>query len=190
VPRPDRSRDSLVATTAVLLRRQGYAATGTAQVLAESGVTTGSLYHHFPEGKEALAEAAVDAAGAEVGRLLEGILARPKSVSDAISTWTRALGSTLAQDPRDGCPVAPVALESIHASPRLRAASARAFESWRGILAARLLRDGWSTVEAEGTATAVLCLIEGALLLARTSGDPGPLEVAAQAAARLLHAGR
>jgi TetR/AcrR family transcriptional repressor of lmrAB and yxaGH operons len=186
MPRPDRSRDALVGTAVRLLRRQGFAATGLAQIRSESGATTGSLYHHFPDGKEELAVAAIDAAAAEVTTALRAILDRSDDVPAAVGRWTRALASTLAADPRDGCPVAPVALESIHGSPRLREASARAFESWRRLLSDRLRRDGWSTVEADRDATAVLALIEGALLLARTSGDAGPLAAAADAVARLL----
>ena len=63
----DRQRDTradLVLTMARLLRDQGYTATGRAQLLAQSSVSNGSLYHHFPGGMEQLAEAALEASGA------------------------------------------------------------------------------------------------------------------------------
>jgi TetR/AcrR family transcriptional repressor of lmrAB and yxaGH operons len=186
VPRRDRSRAALVETAGALLRRQGYAATGLAQVLAESGATTGSLYHHFPDGKEALAEAAIDAAAEQVARTLQAVLDRPGDLATAVGRWGKGLAAALAADPRDGCPVAPVALESIHGSVRLRAAAARAFASWRTVLAQRLVRDGWSTVDAERDATTVLALIEGSLLLARTAGDGAPLHDLTAATERLL----
>jgi len=50
-----------------LLRDQGYTATGRAQLLAESGVSNGSLYHHFPGGMEELA--------ADLGRLARSNMA-------------------------------------------------------------------------------------------------------------------
>ncbi|HEY9306026.1 MAG TPA: helix-turn-helix domain-containing protein, partial [Mycobacterium sp.] len=55
MPRPDRSRAALIDTAATLFRRQGYAATGLTQILEEAGVKPGSLYHHFPQGKQQLA---------------------------------------------------------------------------------------------------------------------------------------
>jgi len=39
-------------TAATLFRRQGYAATGLNQILDEASVKAGSLYHHFPQGKQ------------------------------------------------------------------------------------------------------------------------------------------
>ena len=68
--RTDDSRTELVRTMARLLRDQGFTATGLAQVLAESGVSNGSLYHHFPGGKEDLAEAALEASGQAVASAL------------------------------------------------------------------------------------------------------------------------
>ena len=53
-----------------LLRDQGYAATGRAELLTKSGISNGSLYHHFPGGMEELAEAALQASGEEVAAAL------------------------------------------------------------------------------------------------------------------------
>src|SRR3954451_7511259 len=149
-----------------LLRRQGYADTGLKQVLAESGLTTGSLYHHFPGGKQELAEAALTASGRSVGAALAHLLDTSATCADAIVAWTDAMVAALAADPRDGCPVMPVAVESVHASDPLRRAAATAFRQWRDLLADRLGREG--APDAGGTATAVVALLEGALLLART----------------------
>ena len=68
------TRADLVQTMARLLRDQGYTATGRAQLLAESGVSNGSLYHHFPGGMEELAEAALEASGQAVADALSEAL--------------------------------------------------------------------------------------------------------------------
>jgi TetR/AcrR family transcriptional repressor of lmrAB and yxaGH operons len=118
--------------------------------------------------------------------VLAATIERAADLPTAVARWATSLAAMLTADPRDGCPVAPVALESIHGGPRLRAAAARAFEAWRAVIAERLRADGWSTVDADRDATAVLALIEGALLLARTSGDTAPLDTLSGATARLL----
>src|SRR5580693_6619123 len=186
MPRPDRSRAALVSAAGRLLRRQGYAATGLAQIVAESGASVGSLYHHFPDGKEGLAVAAIDEQGAVLAAQLARLLDRDGDVAALVVRWLDAMGGMLAADVYDGCPIAPSAVESIAASPRLRAAAARAFGSWQELLAARLRRDGWAADAADADASAVLALLEGALMLARTLGDPAPLRAAGQAARRLL----
>jgi TetR/AcrR family transcriptional repressor of lmrAB and yxaGH operons len=186
MPRPDRSRAALVAAAGRLLRRQGYAATGLAQIVAESGASVGSLYHHFPDGKEGLAVAAIEEQGAVIAALLARLLDRDGDVAALVVRWLDAMGGMLAADVYDGCPIAPSAVESIAASPRLRAAAARAFASWQELLAERLRRDGWTAAAASADASAVLALLEGALMLARTLGDPAPLRAAGQAARRLL----
>jgi TetR/AcrR family transcriptional repressor of lmrAB and yxaGH operons len=56
----------LLGTAADLFQRQGYHGTGLNQILAESGAPKGSLYHYFPEGKEALAAAALGRSGEEI----------------------------------------------------------------------------------------------------------------------------
>jgi TetR/AcrR family transcriptional regulator, lmrAB and yxaGH operons repressor len=186
VARDRDTRVDLVQTMARLLRDQGYTATGRAQLLAESGVSNGSLYHHFPGGMEELAEAALEASGQAVAdALLEALDGAPDAALGVIRFLDVASG------PDDGvtclgCPIAPTALESPIISPRLRAAAARCFEQWEGLIAERLRADGWPEDSVAETASATLSLIEGALLLARVSGHVSHIAHAKRASVSLL----
>ena len=186
MPRPDRSRAALIDTAATLFRRQGYAATGLNQILDEAGVKPGSLYHHFPHGKQQLAAAVVDGTGAGIEQLLRRFLAGGLPVADIVDRWVDLLIDGLAADRRDGCPIEPIATESVNASPLVREASARAFTGWCRAIEERLRTDGWPAAEAESVAVAVISLIEGALILSRIAGDADALVAAKPAARRLL----
>lgn len=185
MPRPDRSRTTLVDTAALLFRRQGYAATGVNQILEGANVKAGSLYHHFPSGKQELAAAVVDSVGGDIERRLRGVLDSGLPVTDIVDAWIDLMSAGLSSDQRDGCPIEPIATESVNASPLVRDASARAFGGWCLAVADRLSADGWSADEAEQTALAVIALLEGALILSRIAGDSAALD-AAKAAARTL----
>jgi TetR/AcrR family transcriptional regulator, lmrAB and yxaGH operons repressor len=186
MPRPDRSRAALIDKAATLFRRQGYAATGLNQILEEAGVKPGSLYHHFPQGKQQLAAAVVDNVGAGIEQLLRRLLATGRPVADIIDRWIDVLAAGLAGDYRDGCPVEPLATEAVHASPAVRVASAGAFRSWCMAIEERLRSDDWPAPLAKQAALAVISLIEGALILTKTTGDPDALDAAKTAARTLL----
>ena len=186
MPRPDRSRAALLDSAALLFRRQGYAATGVNQILDTADVKAGSLYHHFPNGKQELAAAVVDNVGADVERRLREFFDSGSPVADILDGWIDLMSAGLSSDQRDGCPIEPIATESVNASPQVREASARAFGGWCLALADRLRADGWQQHEAEQTALAVIALIEGALILSRISGNRDALNAAKAAAHTLL----
>jgi TetR/AcrR family transcriptional repressor of lmrAB and yxaGH operons len=186
MPRPDSSRAALIDSAARLFRRQGYAATGVNQILEAADVKAGSLYHHFPDGKQELAAAVVDRVGADIGRRLRGLLDSGLPVTDIVDGWIDLMAAGLASDQRDGCPIEPIATESVNASAQMRAASARAFGNWCDAVADRLRVDGWPRKDADQTALAVIALVEGALILSRIAGDRGALDAAKSAARTLL----
>jgi TetR/AcrR family transcriptional repressor of lmrAB and yxaGH operons len=190
MPRPDRSRSALIDTAALLFRRQGYAATGVNQILEVAEVKAGSLYHHFPNGKQELAAAVVESAGGEIERLLRRFLDSDSPVAEIVNGWIDLLIVQLASDGRDGCPIEPIATESVNASPLVREASARAFAGWTDAVFQRLQSDGWPERDARQTALAVIALIEGALILSRIAGDAAALESAKVAACSLLSSAR
>ena len=62
------SKEKTLAAAALLFRRQGFHGTALHDVLAAAGSPRGSLYFHFPGGKEQIGEAALDLAGEAVRR--------------------------------------------------------------------------------------------------------------------------
>jgi TetR/AcrR family transcriptional regulator, lmrAB and yxaGH operons repressor len=186
--RGDDTRAALVQTMARLLRDQGYAATGRAQLLAESGVSNGSLYHHFPGGMQDVAEAALEASGRAVADQLSEALDGAPNAGEGVVRFLDIAQRDAIGEQCAGCPVAPTALESPMISPRLRAAAARCFDQWEALIAARLRADGWPEDSLAAAASAAVALIEGALLLARVSGQLSHLAHAKHAARTLLAA--
>jgi TetR/AcrR family transcriptional repressor of lmrAB and yxaGH operons len=182
------TRADLVQTMARLLRDQGYTATGRAQLLAESGVSNGSLYHHFPGGMEELAAAALEASGAVVANALREALDPAPNAGEGVVRFLDIAREAATEEQCAGCPIAPTALESPIISPRLRIVAARCFDDWVALIAARLRADGWPDGSAPGAASAALALIEGALLLARVSGQLSHIAHAKRAALALLAA--
>jgi TetR/AcrR family transcriptional regulator, lmrAB and yxaGH operons repressor len=180
------SRAELVRTMARLLRDQGYTATGRAQLLSESGVSNGSLYHYFPGGMEELAVAALEASGQAVADALRQALDGASSTGDGICRFLEMAEGPLEGEVCPGCPVAPTALESPIVSPRLRVAAAHCFERWQDLIAIRLRDDGWPEDSVQDMASAVLALVEGALLLARVTGQSSHLSNAKRAVQSLL----
>src|SRR3989442_6506395 len=55
------SRTKLVRSPASLIRRRGLSRASFADIVADSGAPHGSIYHHFPQGKDQLAKEAIRA---------------------------------------------------------------------------------------------------------------------------------
>jgi len=172
----ERTRAKLVAATARLLQKQGYHATGLSEIVEESGAPRGSLYFHFPGGKEELACAALEASGAEWRKRIEAYIDGAPDLGQAIAVVCKKLADDLvASDFELGCPVATVALEASSTSEKVRATVKAHYEGWTKAIAARLQGAGVPKPMARHLATFALSAMEGALLLARVGRDPKPL---------------
>ena len=170
------SKEAFVQATQQLLRRQGYAASGLGEIVARSGAPKGSLYFHFPGGKEELAIAAMERSAAQLRDAMAAILDSSEDLDEAIGRLIGALAAGLEQsDFADGCPIATVALETASDSEPMRAAAQAAFDSWLQVLRERLLAAGLDPALAAQRALLVLAAVEGGLILARAGRDVTPL---------------
>lgn len=128
---------------AELFRRQGYAGTGLKQVVTEAQAPFGSLYHHFPGGKEALADEVLRTGGAFFLALYQGFVQAAPDYTVAVDDFFAGAAQTLvATGYQDACPIATVAGEVASANETLRLATADVFESWLEEMALDLRRAG------------------------------------------------
>ena len=72
---PADSRDRMIASAIRLFSEHGLTATSVRDVVEHAGAPRGSVYHHFPGGKDQLAQEAVQSAGDRIGALIDAALA-------------------------------------------------------------------------------------------------------------------
>jgi TetR/AcrR family transcriptional repressor of lmrAB and yxaGH operons len=181
------TKQQMLDTAMALFQRQGYHATGVNQVLAESAAPRGSLYFHFPGGKQQLAVEAVEASGRRVGELLTVALAESSGPREAVPAVVAFFVQELEEsDFRSGCPVATVALEASADSPEVRSACDGAYGAWLAGLTAAF--ESWRIPQARAgeLAMVALSMLEGALLLCKVQRDTAALRTVADQLAELL----
>lgn len=174
-------KDNLIQSAMRLFRRQGYASSGLQQILAESGAPKGSLYHYFPGGKEALAEAAVTHAGRMVAEMLAALAKKHRTPEAFLFAYCRQMAAWMEEsDFRSGCPIATTLLETTPASPAITAAGERVIDGWIDVISGVLARGGGTSREARSRAQTIIAAVEGSLILARVRRSTKPiLDVAA-----------
>lgn len=183
----DLTRSRLSASMLELIQTSGYSGTGLNAVIDHAGAPKGSVYFHFPDGKEGLGVAAVDLAATQFAQLIAEAAASAGGAAAAVRAAVEALTSIVSDsDYRLGCPVSVVTLEMGAESQRLRNACAAAFESWIAPTAALLEAEGLDAAPARSLATVVVSTIEGAVILSRATRSPQPLTSAADVLAELI----
>ncbi len=177
------SRDRMIRSAAALIARRGATATSFTEVLAHSGAPRGSIYHHFPRGKDEMTEAAMALVANYVATRQQACKAQaPADVLDCfIGMWREVVeqsGGTA------GCAIAGTAVDA--ENDGLVAAARAAFHRWIDVLTAQFAATGVAKGEAASLATVTVAALEGALILCRTERSAAPLDVVAAHLARLL----
>lgn len=187
MPAQPKHRDKIVRTAALLFRRNGYAATGTNEIVAASGAPKGSLYHYFPEGKAQIARETVEHAGGLVSKTLGDLAAKHAHPADMVRAYGALLSGWLAKSGfRDGCPITTTLLELSPADAAVSAAGQAAFSAWLDVFTAALRRAGARKASAQRLARTAIAAFEGALILARVEQSAAPIDDVAAEIARLF----
>ncbi len=174
----ERTKQSLIDATGLLMRKHGYHGTGLAAIVEASGAPRGSLYFHFPGGKDELVIAAIGASATQWRERLFAAVDEAPDLGTAIRRAVDIVADELEASGWElGCPVAAVALEE--APPVVQRAIADHFTKWERGIAERVTRLGIPTALASHVATVALAAIEGALLLARVQRSRQPLTTVA-----------
>lgn len=158
-----------------LFRKRGYHATAFSDVVRESGAPRGSIYFHFPGGKQQLAREAIALAGDEIEEMVRAAAGR----ADDPGSLVRALGEIVAKRLADsgyesGCSIATMVLELAPHDEELSVEFDAVFARWRTALVAQLEPMGVDPARAAVLADLVMSAFEGALVLSRAARGPEP----------------
>jgi carbohydrate kinase (thermoresistant glucokinase family) len=169
----DDPRERMIKAASRLLAERGYESTSFTDVIAASGAPRGSIYHHFPGGKDQLIAEAISSQGDRALALLRQLSGRPapEVVKGFIAVWRTILTAT---DMALGCSLVAVTVSG--ADAELRGAAGRAFERWHSELARLLEQGGVPADDASQLAMTLLAAAEGAVVLCRATRSFEPLE--------------
>lgn len=179
----DNAHDRMVKAASQLLSLDGMEGTSLSTVLAASDAPRGSIYHHFPQGKDQLISEAVTAVG-------DGLLTRLSTIDTSgpeqvvlgfAALWRELL---VRSRTRAGCAVAAVAVSG---GPALQHVAGTVFESWLVALSGLLEASGLEGPDARRFAGTLLAAIEGALVIARAESDLEPFDRVVEDLVTLAH---
>jgi AcrR family transcriptional regulator len=184
-----KTRDRILTATADLLRRKGYNGTGLKEIVKASEAPFGSIYHHFPGGKEELGAEAIRLAGRTYNALIQLFFENATDAAAATQAFFDGAAEVLrVTDYEDACPIATVALEVASVSEPMRVASGDVFESWVADVCRDFEALGMPADRTRDVAVQLLMLIEGAFLLCRSWKDTTPMTIAGRAAVEAVRA--
>jgi TetR/AcrR family transcriptional repressor of lmrAB and yxaGH operons len=183
------TRTRILETTALLLRQRGYHGTSLNDVLSASGAPRGSLYFHFPGGKDQLVIEVTHDSVAEVTKRLGEALATERDPAVAVHHIYQSVGRMLEDNQFSlGCPIAPVVLDAPTDVPELAELCRSAFEQWIGLLRDAFVRAGVPERRAHALALLVESSLEGLMVIARATRDGAPVQAVADEVAALIEA--
>jgi TetR/AcrR family transcriptional repressor of lmrAB and yxaGH operons len=163
----------LIAALTGLFRSTGFDAASVADISKATGLRKSSLYHRFPAGKQQMAAAVVEAVGRQ---FIDDVLA-PLAGAGSADERVRAVGRRLRSFYDSGDSSCVLEVMSVGAPDTgVAAALSAAAAAWIGAFAALARSTGASASAATARSQDAVAAIEGALVLARVTGDRRPFE--------------
>jgi AcrR family transcriptional regulator len=169
-------KQTMIERTAVLLAKKGLQGASFSEILEASGAPRGSLYHHFPGGKDELVLAALEHAANQALGVLDRLSGKSaRGVAEGfLSLWRSVLTRS---DFSAGCAV--VAVTVAAESDELRGRAAGILAGWREKLATLFVAGGIPKKKARSLATSLVAACEGAVILARAERSFEPFDLVA-----------
>ena len=160
------ARQRLIEEMGSLMQAKGYFGAGINEVLQRANVPKGSLYHHFPKGKEELVAAALEFEAQqkvlEFKQAMKGKKTAERGLAAVINIFIRDLEDS---NHKVGCPLANVAMDATAENEVLRKTCATLYDFWTDALESYLT---YKEVERpRHKAEQFLVMLEGAILLGK-----------------------
>lgn len=168
------TRDKMLISAAEVMRECGAAGVTIDAVLARSGAPRGSVYYHFPEGRNQILAEALRYAGDAITATIDHTVDRGARVllREFVELWERLLAES---DFNAGCPVVAAAIGSADGEPALSAEAGAILGRWCTALTQAFVADGFGESDAASLAVMSISALEGAIVLCRSTRSAQPL---------------
>lgn len=172
------TRTKMLASAAEVMRERGAAGVTIDAVLARSGAPRGSVYYHFPDGRNQILTEALRYSGDSITAIIDDAADRGARVllQEFVEFWERLLtdGGFSA-----GCPVVAAAIGCSDGDdpkgPKLSAEAGAILGRWCTALTRAFVNDGFDDADAASLAVMSISALEGAVVLSRSTRNAGPL---------------
>ena len=181
-------RQRIERVAADILARDGYNGMGLKALSEAAGLPYGSIYHHFPGGKEDIAVAAIASRGVWIAGLIEQCFSDGVNRASLQAMFDFVADRLERSEWLDGCAVGTPTLDGSSESARIREACNAAFDAMIEPIAAALRRQGLRRTAAHDLATTIMATYEGAMILSRAQHSRAPMQIAAESMMRLVAA--
>ena len=174
-----------IATT--LFQKKGYLGVGLNEILKECNISKGSLYHHFPKGKEELLIACLHSLNEKITTHMKEIFQDYPTTQIATQAMIEKL---IIQFEREGMiigyTISSMVSEMGSLSESVRNTCALSFTKIQEIYSNKLVADGFSKETANSLALMMTASIEGGIMLCLTKKTSEPLKIISQGLPNLL----
>lgn len=170
------TRERMLAGAAQMIATRGLVGTSVRELSEFAHVPRGSTYHHFPGGKDQLVEEALGYVSDRIqGHLQQARTEGPEAAVGAfLASWRAVLVDS---DFHTGCPVLAVAtVEDASGETAAHRSAAHAFRSWQALITEVFEDSGVASPRARSLSWTVIALIEGAVVLCRSTRSIEPLD--------------
>ncbi len=183
----DQTKLKMIKAMAESLETVGYSGTGMNEIVKTTDSPKGSLYFHFPGGKEDLASQALKHTGEDMGGEFAELLKSAKSPTQGISKIFQVLEERILKSNfTKGCPISTTALETASENNLVNKTCSIIFTSWTDNLALYLQYNKIQAKRARELSFSIISLWEGAVLLSKTNKSTEPLKAASKTAEFLI----
>jgi TetR/AcrR family transcriptional repressor of lmrAB and yxaGH operons len=171
----------MLAAAGDLLQERGLHGISLGEILERSNAPKGSMYFHFPGGKEELVREAMMERVRFVNGVLESCFADAPDEAEAVRRYVELAAQGLRDsDYRLGCPIAPIVFDHPDKTSDLARAVEETVTSWHEAFVRHFLAAGVTKERAGTLATVIIATLEGALLMARAQRDIAPAVTVAE----------
>ena len=156
------------------MRERGAAGVTIDSVLARSGAPRGSVYHHFPEGRNQILTEALRYSGDSITATIDRAVDRGAKalLREFVEYWERLLSEC---DFTAGCPVVAAAIGSADDEVELSTEAGLILGRWCTALSRAFVTDGFDDTDAASLAVMSISALEGAIVLCRSTRSVVPL---------------